>query len=380
VRDRATAATFLLGVCGTWNAGNIGPVTGALADEFSASLTEIGLYTGACFFAGVVAAGLAGAELSQRISIPRGLRIACLLFLGGNVLIVVTPEIGGLVAGRVAAGLGSGLIFLFGGGFARNMGGVRLLGVFGSGITLGIAGALGIGGLLEEIGVDWRWAFALTAALALVPMPLIPGEVPAAGTAAESREGLFRDAFSRLAFWRISLLGVATLGVPFVIGAWLIAYLTGDDAFGSGLAGLVSFGLFALTAVMRYVGGRLSAGGTPPGILAAGSCLIAAAGIAVLAIDNEAMPALVAVALMGLGMSLPAALAYDEAERVLPGKPLGGLGLMQAIANAFPIAALPLVGVALDDGNAEAGFLGLAAFVLLAGLANLRPPVAAQSG
>jgi hypothetical protein len=122
----------------------------------------------------------------------------------------------------------------------------------------------------------------------------------------------------------------------------------------------------------------LSARGAPPGPLALGSCAVAAAGIAVLAIDNTVAWALLAVALMGLGMSLPAALAYDEAERVLPGRPLGGLGLMQVAANFFPVPAVPLVGAALADGNAEAAFLALAGIVLVAGLANARPAAPAS--
>jgi predicted MFS family arabinose efflux permease len=378
VSRRARRAVFVLAVSGTWNAGNFGPVSGAVADEFSVSLGEVGLVSGTFFFAGVVAAGLAGAELSRRVSLGTGLRSACLFCVTGNVLIAVSPAFAGVVGGRVIAGIGAGLIFLFGGGFARAAGGVKLLGVFGAGITLGIAGALGVGGLLEELDADWRVAFAASAAVGLLPFAFLPREIPGGIPRSEPSEGLIREALPSLAFWRVSLLGVATLGVPFVLGAWLIGYLTAGDSFSAGLAGLVSSGLFALTALMRYLGGVLSARGAPPGPLALGSCAVAAAGIAVLAIDNTVAWALLAVALMGLGMSLPAALAYDEAERVLPGRPLGGLGLMQVAANFFPVPAVPLVGAALADGNAEAAFLALAGIVLVAGLANARPAAPAS--
>ena len=108
---RARQAVFVLGVSGTWNAGNFGPDYGAVADEFSVSLGEVGLASGTFFFAGVgVAAGLAGAELSRRISLGTGLRSACLFCVTGNVLIAVSPAFAGVVGGRVIAGIGAGLI------------------------------------------------------------------------------------------------------------------------------------------------------------------------------------------------------------------------------------------------------------------------------
>lgn len=375
---RARPAVFLLGVAGTWNAGNIGPIATRLAEELSVSLPSIGLLAGTFFFGGIVAAGLAGSELSRRILIAAGLRAACLSCFAGNVLCALSPGFGLLVAGRVVAGVGAGLIFLYGGGFARAVGGVRLLGVFGAGITLGIAGALGVGGLLEDAGVDWRVVFWISAALALIPLPLLPARIPSGAPRNEPSGGLFRAALTSLGFWRLTLLGISALGVPFVIGAWLVSYLIADDGMSTGLAGLISFALFALSAAMRYVGGRLSAAGASPTLIAAGGSALGAAGIAVLAIDNSIGWALLGVSLIGIGLSLPAALVYDEGEDVLVGRPLGGLGLIQVGANVFPIPLIPLVGAALADGNGEAAFLGLAAFVVLAGLANVRP--AARSG
>jgi hypothetical protein len=75
---------------------------------------------------------------------------------------------------------------------------------------------------------------------------------------------------------------------------------------------------------------------------------------------------------MGIGLSLPSALAYDLGEGVLPDRPVGGLGLLLTGANAFPIAAIPLVGAALANDNPDAAFLPLAALVLVAGIANHR--------
>jgi hypothetical protein len=113
--------------------------------------------------------------------------------------------------------------------------------------------------------------------------------------------------------------------------------------------------------------------GASPGALALGGCVLGAAGIAVLVAGDSVAAAIAAVALMGTGLSLPAALVYDEGETVLPGRPLAGLGLVESVANLFPLPAIPLIGAALSEGTAEDAFLVVAAVVLLAGLVNLRP-------
>jgi hypothetical protein len=172
------------------------------------------------------------------------------------------------------------------------------------------------------------------------------------------------------------LLTTSTLAIPLVIGAWLVGYLTGGE-LSAGTAGLLSFVLFAISALMRAVGGRLSAAGVGPGRIALMASVAGALGIATLAGGNSLGWAIPAVVLMGIGLSLPSALVYDLGERVLPDRPVGGLGLLLTGANAFPIAAIPLVGVAIGEGEAELAFLLLAGFVLLAGVANARPAVPA---
>src|SRR5262249_61606582 len=81
-----------------------------------------------------------------------------------------------LAVGRVFAGLAFGLAAVFVPAYARAMGGVRMLGLFGAGLTLGVAGALLLGSILQGAGVDWRVAFLITAALAAVALPLLPNE------------------------------------------------------------------------------------------------------------------------------------------------------------------------------------------------------------
>jgi hypothetical protein len=81
----------------------------------------------------------------------------------------------------------------------------------------------------------------------------------------------------------------------------------------------------------------------------------------------------------GVGFSLPYPLFYDEGERVLPDRPLAGLGLLQVGSNAFPIVAIPLIGEALSDGRQELAFVSLAGLVAVTALASLGPGPAAPA-
>ncbi len=374
---RARTAVFLLaaGVSG-WNCGNVGPVVGSLASEFDASLAQIGLISGTFFFAGCVVANLVASRIAPRIDVLAGVRAACVLSAAGNVILAASPDFAGLVAGRIVAGLGVGLSILFVPAYARAVGGVRLLGVFGAGLTLGIATSLALGSVMEGEGVDWRVAFAITAVLGVAPLAALPRakvEIPRAPH--HTGEGLLRRALRSGAWWRIELLGVTVLTVPLVVGAWLVHYLTVGDGLSPSTAGALAFLLFGISALMRDVAGRLAERGTPVAALVLGGLAMAAAGLLLLGEDRSLGPAIAAIVLLGVGLSLPYPLFYDEGERVFPDRPLGGLALLQVFANAFPIFAVPLFGAALASGDEGFAFGALAAVTVISALLNVRPAV-----
>lgn len=379
---RSRTAVFLLaaGVSG-WNCGNVGPVVGSLASEFDASLVQIGLVSGTFFFAGCVVANLVASRIAPRIDVLAGVRAACVLSAAGNVILAASPDFAGLVAGRIVAGLGVGLSILFVPAYARAVGGVRLLGVFGAGLTLGIATALALGSVMEGEGVDWRVAFAITAVLGVAPLAALPRakvEIPRAPH--HTGEGLLRRALRSRAWWRIELLGVTVLTVPLVVGAWLVHYLTVGDGLSPSTAGALSFLLFGISALMRDVAGRLAERGTPVAALVLGGLAMAAAGLLLLGEDRSLGPAIAAIVLLGVGLSLPYPLFYDEGERIFPDRPLGGLALLQVFANAFPIFAVPLFGAALASGDEGLAFGALAAVTVISALLNVRPAVGAEPG
>jgi predicted MFS family arabinose efflux permease len=280
-----------------------------------------------------------------------------------------------LAAGRVFAGVAFGLAAVFVPTYARVMGGVKLVGLFGAGLTLGVAASLLLGSVLQGAGVDWRVAFVITAVLALISLPLLPNEPVEVQRAASEGEGLAREALTNQAWWRVQLLGIATLNLPLIVGAWLVHYLITGYGLSAAAAGGFGFLLFGISAVMRDVAGRMTAAGASPAMLVIVGLSLGAAGLVLLGQGSAPAVALVAIALMAVGLSLPYPLYYDEAERVLPDRPIGSLGLMQVGAGIFPIPVIPAFGAALAAGNADVAFAALAGFALFTLLLNARPPV-----
>jgi predicted MFS family arabinose efflux permease len=377
VNARRSIGVFVIALAITgWNCGNVGPVVAPLTQDFDIGLGEVGLLSGAFFFAGSAAGSLIGAELARRIRVLVGIWACCLLSILGNVIFALGDSVAVLAAGRVFAGLAFGLAAVFVPSYARVMGGVKMVGLFGAGLTLGVAAALLLGSILQGAGVDWRVAFWITAALAAISLPILPNERVDVQRAPSEGEGLVREALGDQAWWRVQLLGIATLNIPLIIGAWLVHFLITDVGMSAAGAGVLAFILFGISALMRDVAGRMTAAGAGASMLVIVGLGIGAAGIVLLGVSESAGLALAAIVLMGVGLSLPYPLYYDEAERVLPDRPIGSLGLMQVGAGLFPIPVIPAFGAALAAGNADLAFAALAAFALLTLLLNARPPVA----
>jgi predicted MFS family arabinose efflux permease len=377
VSARRSIGVFMLALAITgWNCGNVGPVVGSLTREFDIGLGEVGLLSGAFFFAGSAVGSLIGATLAKRIAVLQGIWACCVLSIVGNLIFAVGDSVAVLAVGRVFAGLAFGLAAVFVPAYARAMGGLKLVGLFGAGLTLGVAAALLLGSILEGAGVDWRVAFFITAALGAIALPILANEPVEIHRSASEGEGLAREALTNQAWWRVQLLGIATLNIPLIVGAWLVHYLVTDIGMSAAGAGGLAFILFGISAVMRDVAGRLTAAGAGASMLVVVGLSVGTVGLVLLGQGESTGVALIAIVLMGVGLSLPYPLYYDEAERVLPDRPIGSLGLMQVGAGLFPIPVIPVFGALLASGDAGIAFGGLAAFALLTLLLNARPPVA----
>ncbi len=368
---RVTAAVALIALSGAWCAGNVGPVVSELADEFDLSLAIVGALAGTLFFGANVIGLLFAAQLGERIGLVRGLRLACGLVFLGNLIFALTPVFAGLVIGRILPGLGFALTTTVGVVWARDVGGIRLLGVFGASIQLGIAFALLTGSLLADAGVDWRVGFMISAALGAAAFATIPPDATSTPLPERRSTGFLRLAFRHARVYRLSLLFLSIYGVPMILGAWLIEYLSGDGDVSKTLAGLASFLLFGLSAAARDYGARLAGSGLGHTVLC-GTLGLAAVGLAAIAIDPVVAVAFAGAILLATGFGIPYATALTEAQDLYPEEPAEPLALMTLVALLLPIAIIPVVGHAISRDSGDVAFAILAGFLALAALANLR--------
>jgi hypothetical protein len=370
-RWRYDVAVLLVGTGTAWNAGNVGPVVGDLAAEFGFSLTTIGLLSGTLVFASMVAGIVVAPRVAERIGVVNGMRLACLMCAAGNVIFIVGPGFGGLAAGRVLAGAGLGFAGVLGPVFGRATGGVRRVGIFGAAFQLGIATGLGVGAVLNDVGAGWRVGFAVSAAAGLSALPFLRG-VAGEVSLARGGKGFLRAAIRSPEVFRLGLLFTAMFAVPLTLGAWLVHYLSEADGLGTAMAGGLGFLMFGASALLRSVGATLSDRGVPAALLAGAAPWAATAGLVAIAVHPSLGVALPAVIAMAAGFALPYAVMMVSAQRLFPPEPADPVALLTMLGTAVAIAAIPLVGAALSGGHGEEALLALAAFVALAGLANLR--------
>ena len=367
---RVHIGVVLLGASFGYGAGVVGPAAAPVAHEFGVSLGEAGLMT-SVFFVGIAAFALVGAGVEERLGIPWSARLAAVLMGLGGIIGAVAPAFSVLLVGRAFSGLGTGVALIAAPVIARALKSVVLLGVYGSGITLGLAAALLIGGELDEAGVDWRVNFAISAVLGFASLPFLFGDMPAVEHMRRVGLAGVKKVLSHWPFWRDDLLFVFVNAIPIVVGAWLLHYLSIHHGLGSGVAGAFGFVLFGMQAIARPLGGKLASSGRVRLLLATLGPALGALGLLVLAIDRtEAIAALVIV-VMGLGFGFPYAIAYQRIEDVIEGNPELGLAVGLQGVNFTAIVIVPLVGAALEHGYGRLSFILLAVYCVATGLASL---------
>lgn len=369
---------ILLGLGVGWGAGNIGPVAITLTHSLGVSLAAVGLLSGTAYFAAVAIATPLVVPLAARAGVVRATAFAAGVMLAGHVLFAVSPVFAGLLAARIVVGAGTGLALVAGPVMARELGGVRLLGLLGGAITLGIAMALGLGSALADAGASWRAGFIISAAVCALPLLVLPPRL-ATRPVPLPRRAFVAAALRTRMLWRLAAMFLAVNGVPLVVSAWLVAYLMRQAHVRAAVAGGLAFVLFGLTTLVRPLAPRLARGGRAFAALAAGGLLLAAAGLAVLAASRSVTSCVVAVVLMGTGFALPYAVMIDAAGRLFPGQAAATLVLVQTGPNVMPIVVIPLVGSVLGSRHAPWAFVALAAFVAAVGVASLHQPPAGET-
>ncbi len=371
--DRSGAiATLLLAVGASWSVGNVGAVVTDLSGEFDLSLASVGLLSGTLLLGFSLPGTLLAPLIGERRGIARTMIVAVLLGAAGSVVFALSPGVGGLLAGRAAAGFALGVIVVVGPVFARATGGVGRVALFGAGIQLGIAGGLGAGSALADAGVDWRYTFLLTAFVVLLPLPLLLRRDEVRYQRGGG-SGFVRVALRSSRVWRLGSLFLAVFAVPLILGSWLVHYLSVDNGLAAATAGALSFLMFGISAAARVVGGRLAERDFSRVLLVSGAPFLAAVGLVILALDDSLGFALLAVTACGIGFAVPYGIGVVQAQSLYPTEPTEPVAFVTLVGTAVPVPLVPLIGSLLDDGYGAEVFLGLAAIVALAGILNLRP-------
>lgn len=371
-RRRDGVALFLIGTGTAFAAGNVGPVVPELARDFDLSLAGVGLLSGTVFF-GAMIFGIAFApKLAERIGVVPALRLACVLAGVGSLIFAIAPDVALLAIGRVVAGVGLGFVGTLGPVFGRETGGVARVGVFGASFQFGIGAGLVTGSLLADFDVDWRVGFLVSALVAVSALPLLRGtEVHI--SLSRTASGFLGRAAREARVYRLGALFIAMFTVPLILGAWLVHYLAVQGDMRLAVAGILSFAMFGISALMRSFGADLAARGTSRVALRAFAPLLATAGVGALAFSQAFGVALAGVFLMAAGFALPYAVLIVAAQKQWPREPADPVALYTTIATVVPIVGIPLFGSALSEGYGEEALLGIAIFIGVAGLLNLKP-------
>ena len=365
-------AVFLIALGSAWSVGNVGAVVDVLGHEFDLSLATIGVLSGTLLLGFSVAGTVLTPLIAERLTIMRTVILGAALCTLGNVIFAVSPGFAGLVIGRAVAGFGVGIAIVAGPVLARATGGVERVGLFGAAVQLGIAGGLGVGAILGDLDVDWRLTFLLSALVAVSPVPFLVGRTGPTYVR-QAGGGFVRLALRSSRVWRLGALFIALFTVPLTLGSWLVHYLSVDNGLAAGIAGVLSFVMFGVSAAAREEGGKLARRGVSPVLLVGVAPLFATVGLAILALDDSLGFALVAVVAAGIGFAVPYGLAIVQAQGLYPVDPTKPVALVSLVGTGLCVPLVPVMGSLLDDGYGTEVFLALAAAVALAGILNLRP-------
>ena len=111
LRDKLVITLFGAGT--GWNMGNIGPIVTPISEEFSVSLTAVGLLSGGVLFSALLTATATAPSLMKRIGAANGARAVCGSIGLGNVVLAAAPVFGVALGARALIGYGAGLASMF---------------------------------------------------------------------------------------------------------------------------------------------------------------------------------------------------------------------------------------------------------------------------
>ena len=359
-----------------YNIGNVGAAADVLAQAYDVHLGTVGVLATALFVTHLITQ-IPGGRLVDR----HGARLlgmcALAIIVLGNLLPLLVESPGAALAGRLVAGVGTGIGFVAGSDYVR--------GTVGTASAQGLYGAAGVGGGGLAIAIvplaipalDWRAPYmtALVFALAvLVCLPLAPRDRPAREPPREHARvpllALVRDR----SLYPLAIAHTASFGLSVIVGIWAVSLLRHDD-YGRRLAGAVAALALLGGLVTRPVGGRLLQRRPNTAIRLVGASMLAgAAGTVLLLLDLPLAVRVAGAALLGLAAGVPFAPALAGAQVTRPDAPAAAVGFINSCATLLILVGTPLVGLTFGlPGHGRTGFVAIAVAWALAYL-GVRPP------
>lgn len=352
-----------------------------LSKAYGVQLGTIGLLTTALFVTHFVVQIPGGRLVDEHGA--RALGMLALVAVGlGNVLALSVESFAGGAAGRLVAGLGTGLGFVAGSEYVRA--------TVGTASAQGLYGASGVGGGGLAIAVvpltvpalGWRAPYVTAlvfAGVVLACLPLAP------------RDRVHRGRADRGSVWEIvrdrrlyplALAHTASFGLSVIVGTWAVSLLQ-HDGYGRRLAGAVAALALLGGLITRPLGGRiLQHRPESTAVLIRASMLLGAVGTLLLLPDIALWARVVGAAILGLAAGLPFAAAFTGAAAIRADAPAAAVAFVNSCATLVILVGAPAVGFTFDlPGHGRAGFLAVAVLWALACLGEFgrggrtRPPL-----
>lgn len=366
-RDRLTWLTYIQLGCFGWFLYGFGPSLSLLRDELDVSRAVAGLH-GTALAAGALTSALVIAPLVRRFG--RGPMIwAGLATLGVAVMVYTATPV--LPLTLLGAFLGA-----FGGSFAVTAIPAVLTDRHGPGgasaVTEANAAAASIGlvaplaiGASVALGLGWRPAVLLLVPALIVLAVVGRGvDVPApVGDSISSTRGRLPSRY-----WVSWTVLTAGIGVEFCLTLWAADILRERAGLSAGAAAAGITAVVAGIAVGRLAGGRLALRYSTDGLLL-GALVVTAAGFAVFWLTRDAVLAIPALGMCGLGIALFYPLGVVRAIHASEGRPdvasaRAGLGAALA-SGAGPF----VLGALADQVGIHRAFLVVPALLVVAAVA-----------
>lgn len=375
VNTRATLAAALLGLALGFNFGNIGPIAERVSDDYGIGLAGVGVMTMLLALVHSLVQIPSG-RLVDRMRARDAAMVGLAIVVACNAIALIVPEPWLAMLMRALMGVGTGLGFIAGTQYVREIGAVAQ-GVFG-GAALGGAGlAVALMPAIADAFESWRAPWVSAIAFLLLSMGLLalaPVGPPAARRigVSDSRSGpLDRSLFRDAGLYRLAAMHMAGMGLAIVVANWVVTLLTRAGDLESQIAGLLGSLTLLLGIATRPLGGwilhhhpeRLR-------VALVASIAACAVGTGLLAFASPLAIVALGAVLIGLGAGIPFAPSFTAAALRRPEAPGTAVGLVNTLGNGVVVIGTPLLGLAFSlPADGRIGFAIVAAIWLAALLA-----------